>query len=185
MLKAITRRANAVKAKVDVINAQRDSQLSTTLPEPSSQQDLQPTADTTKPPPISIAYFFDHLAAEEDIAVVVEEGDFLEAQRELVPSVSMKELEHYERVRMVFEQDDGKEKRNEMSNGDNLQDEITSRISEMSLGRGEKDKGKANGTAVKAKGKGKARAFVASGDDFRDEDFGFGNAIDGDEDLYS
>ena len=59
MLKAITRRASAVDAKIRA---------------------LPGGAVTT-------AYFFDHLATKEDIEVMVTEEDFLAAQKELVPSV--------------------------------------------------------------------------------------------------
>ncbi|KAF2750986.1 AAA-domain-containing protein [Sporormia fimetaria CBS 119925] len=78
MLKAITRQARAVDEKVKAHNA-------------------------THSPPISVAYFFDHLATEEDTAVMVTEEDFMEANRELVPSVSADELQHYDRVRKTFE----------------------------------------------------------------------------------
>ncbi|KAF2187030.1 AAA-domain-containing protein [Zopfia rhizophila CBS 207.26] len=77
MLKAITRQARAVDEKVKAYNATHT--------------------------PISIAYFFDHLATEEDTAVMVTEEDFVEASRELVPSVSVDELRHYERVRKAYE----------------------------------------------------------------------------------
>lgn len=59
MLKAITRRASAVDAKI---------------------RSLPDGAVTT-------AYFFDHLATKEDIAVMVTEEDFFAAQQELVGSV--------------------------------------------------------------------------------------------------
>jgi len=59
MLKAITRQASAVDAKIKAL--------------PSG--------------PVTTAYFFDHLVTEEDIAVMVSEGDFVAAQRELVGSV--------------------------------------------------------------------------------------------------
>ena len=59
MLKAITRQAGAVDKKIAAL--------------PGG--------------PVSTAYFFDHLAREEDIAVMVTEEDFAAAQRELVPSV--------------------------------------------------------------------------------------------------
>lgn len=77
MLKAITRQARAVDEKVKAYNATHA--------------------------PITVAYFFDHLASEEDTAVMVTEEDFMEANRELVPSVSADELKHYERVRNTFE----------------------------------------------------------------------------------
>ena len=38
--------------------------------------------------PVSTAYYFDHLATPEDIAVMVSEDDFVEAQNELVASVT-------------------------------------------------------------------------------------------------
>ncbi|KAL9103527.1 MAG: hypothetical protein Q9163_001445 [Psora crenata] len=75
MLKAITRKASAVDAKIRAISSG----------------------------PVTTAYFFDHLAKEEDIAVMVTEADFIAAQMELVGSVSAKELEHYKRVRHEFE----------------------------------------------------------------------------------
>lgn len=59
MLKAITRQASAVDAKIKA------------LPGVS----------------VTTAYFFDHLATKDDIAVMVTEEDFADAQRELVGSV--------------------------------------------------------------------------------------------------
>jgi len=59
MLKAITRRASAVDAKIKAL--------------PSG--------------PVSTAYFFDHLATKEDVEVMVTEEDFFAAQKELVGSV--------------------------------------------------------------------------------------------------
>ncbi|KAL6711874.1 peroxisomal assembly protein [Coniothyrium glycines] len=78
MLKAITRQAKAVDAKVKAYNDSHAQQ-------------------------ISIAYFFDHLATDEDTAVMVMEQDFVDAHNELVPSVSADELRHYETVRKTFE----------------------------------------------------------------------------------
>ncbi len=59
MLKAITRQASAVDAKIKAL----------------------PGA------PVTTAYFFDHLAMDEDTAVMVTEEDFFAAKRELVGSV--------------------------------------------------------------------------------------------------
>ncbi|EEP76556.1 peroxisomal biogenesis factor 6 [Uncinocarpus reesii 1704] len=75
MLKAITRQASAVDEKINAL--------------PGG--------------PVSTAYYFDHLATPDDVAVMVTEEDFMAAQRELIPSVSAKELEHFERVRRTFE----------------------------------------------------------------------------------
>jgi peroxin-6 len=81
MLKAITRKTGLVDQKVAEISKMRGESITT-------------------------AYFFDHLATPEDIAVMVSEEDFLAAQREMVASVSAKELEHFERIRLQFEEQD-------------------------------------------------------------------------------
>ena len=59
MLKAITRQASAVDAKIKKLSGG----------------------------PVTTAYFFDHLATDEDIAVMVTEKDFIAANKELVGSV--------------------------------------------------------------------------------------------------
>ncbi|KAK0618244.1 hypothetical protein B0T17DRAFT_618860 [Bombardia bombarda] len=82
MLKAVTRQASLVDAKIKALN--------------SSGQD-------GKQQPLSTAAFFDHHATPDDIAVMVTEEDFINAHRELIPSVSAGELAHYERVRASFE----------------------------------------------------------------------------------
>jgi peroxin-6 len=79
MLKAVTRQASAVDAKIRQLSASRGGVE------------------------MSTAYFFDHHATPADLAVVVTEEDFLAANRELVPSVSQGELAHYEKVRAAFE----------------------------------------------------------------------------------
>ncbi|KAI1466740.1 AAA-domain-containing protein [Daldinia caldariorum] len=87
MLKAVTRQASLVDTKIRAINAVR-------------QKDGHA--------PISTANFFDHHATAEDVAVMVTEQDFLDANRELIPSVSAGELAHYEQVRATFENQDSK-----------------------------------------------------------------------------
>ncbi len=80
MLKAVTRQASAVDAKIAAMAAASGGKKT-----------------------ISTAYYFDHYATPEDVAVLVTEQDFLDANRELVPSISAGELAHYERVRATFE----------------------------------------------------------------------------------
>jgi len=82
MLKAVTRSSRLVDEKVSTINQQRRS---------NGQN------------PISIANFFDHYAIDTDTDIAVTEDDFTKARQELVPSVSVDELRHYERVRNTFE----------------------------------------------------------------------------------
>jgi peroxin-6 len=81
MLKAVTRQATAVDAKIKAINDD----------------------PATRNAPISTAYYFDHHATPQDLAVSVLEEDFLAANDELIPSVSAGELAHYEKVRATFE----------------------------------------------------------------------------------
>ena len=81
MLKAITRKTKAVDDRVSELSRQRGESVST-------------------------GWFFDHVATPEDIEVVVSEEDFDLAQQELVGSVSAKELEHFERIRRLFEDQD-------------------------------------------------------------------------------
>lgn len=81
MLKAITRQTRSVDEKVQHISKTQGVEIST-------------------------GYFFDHLATDEDVQVVVREEDFTAAQTELVGSVSRKELEHFERIRNMFEEQD-------------------------------------------------------------------------------
>jgi peroxin-6 len=50
-----------------------------------------------------VAYYFDHYATDGDTQVLVTEEDFIKARQELVPSVSLDELRHYESVRATFE----------------------------------------------------------------------------------
>jgi peroxin-6 len=154
MLKAVTRQARAVDKKVVEYN-------------------------NTHEPKITIAYFFDHIATQEDTAVMVTEQDFVEAHGELVPSVSADELRHYQRVRAQFEGAGKKEEGS--SNGDT------------------KGKGKAkaieegvealeiNGSAGMDRGKGKAPVQQGQGHASKNSvdiaEGGFGDAAD-DEDLY-
>ncbi|KAH9902007.1 hypothetical protein F4778DRAFT_735887 [Xylariomycetidae sp. FL2044] len=136
MLKAVTRQAASVDAKIRAINS-----------DPETKH------------PISTANYFDHYATAEDIAVMVTERDFLEANQELIPSVSAGELSHYEKVRAAFE---GVRDKQQHQNG-SAAPELLARPSSKSGGKG---KGKA---VASNKGKGKA---VATGSDGDEEDDG-------------
>ncbi|KAI1849220.1 hypothetical protein JX266_005181 [Neoarthrinium moseri] len=144
MLKAVTRQASGVDAKIRALNADLSS---------------------SGRPPISTANFFDHHATAEDIAVMVMEQDFLDANRELVPSVSAGELAHYEKVRATFE--GGREKAIEGNPDmeDTTAPAFGSDVQSKSAGKGK-------GKAVVGKGKGKA----VMGDSEEDSD--------GDEEAY-
>ena len=52
--------------------------------------------------PISPQYYLGEIASPSEVNVTVEEQDFRDALRELVPSVSRSELEHYGRIQQKF-----------------------------------------------------------------------------------
>ncbi|CAM1503026.1 Fc.00g078020.m01.CDS01 [Cosmosporella sp. VM-42] len=136
MLKAVTRQASAVDVKIRTINADPATKL-----------------------PISTAYYFDHFATPEDVAVMVTEADFLAANDELIPSVSAGELAHYEKVRATFE--GGRDKPRPSGQ------RVVSTSSTATVSRG---KGKA---VASSKGKGKAIALTS------DDEFDDGSQDDG------
>ncbi|PSR92123.1 hypothetical protein BD289DRAFT_473082 [Coniella lustricola] len=108
MLKAVTRQSAKVDAKIKRLNADAAATAATTTTttaasQENSNESKHTYAPSKKPPTITTAYFFDHYATPEDIAVMVTEEDFMEAHRELIPSVSAGELQHYEHVRATFE----------------------------------------------------------------------------------
>ncbi|KAK6608498.1 peroxisomal biogenesis factor 6 [Botrytis cinerea] len=121
MLKAVTRQASYVDSHLAKLNSERGSEGKGK---------------------VSTAYWFDHYAKEDDLRVVVQEEDFEAAGRELVPSVSAGELEHYARVRGQFE-------------GNKDKDKAAQRPSSSSSSRSSR-KGKGKGRAD-VKGKGKAK----------------------------
>ena len=131
MLKAVTRQASAVDAKIRTINADPATKL-----------------------PISTAYYFDHYATPEDVAVMVTEADFLAANDELIPSVSAGELAHYEKVRATFE--GGREKPRPSGQ------RVVSTSSTATVLRGK-------GKAVASASKGKGKAIAMASDDEEDE----------------
>lgn len=139
MLKAVTRQSSAVDAKVRAINNERAGKSE-----------------------ISTAYFFDHFATKEDIAVMVTEADFLAANDELIPSVSAGELAHYEKVRATFEGSRDKPPKASVTSLDNRPSSASSR-GKMSA----KAQGK---VPMSGKGKGRATAVDMDGDDEYDED---------------
>lgn len=95
----------------------------------------------------------------------MEEEDFVNAERELVPSVSVKELEHYKRVRSQFEkvEEDGQGK------GKAVAPQKEGIPQWQQDGNRPKSSGKGKGKAVDRKGKGKAIA-VSNGEDEDDDD---------------
>ncbi|KAG5990228.1 hypothetical protein E4U43_004331 [Claviceps pusilla] len=158
MLKAVTRQSCAVDAKIRAINTQR-----------------------TDKPPISTAYFFDHLATEQDTAVMVTEADFMAAHEELIPSVSAGELAHYEKVRATFEgiRDKGPSRAAKAAGGGDagvpvLQDGFSSASSAAAAAASSRPKAMTNSrTQSKASlSKGKGKAIAAADTDGDDEHSG-------------
>lgn len=137
MLKAVTRQATAVDQKISLLNASHPAH------------------------PVSTAYFFDHHATPDDVAVTVTEQDFLDARDELVPSVSAGELAHYEKVRATFE--GGRGEGTEKGKGRMVGARTVSSSS-----------GKGKGKMVDGKGKGKALGGSEEEDEVSDVDEGAG-----------
>jgi peroxin-6 len=133
MLKAVTRQASLVDSKLATINSQNLAQGK---------------------PKVSTAYFFDHYATEQDTAVMVTEEDFENAERELVPSVSVKELEHYKRVRAQFEKPE-----EDKSGGKGKGKEPAS----IGIGKGISDWQQQNESRPRSNGKGKSKAVDRKG----------------------
>ncbi|CAI6278680.1 unnamed protein product [Periconia digitata] len=180
MLKAITRQARAVDEKVKHYNA----------------------AHT---PQITIAYFFDHLATDEDTAVMVTEQDFIDAHKELVPSVSAEELKHYDRVRKTFE-GTGKKKDDHETNDSNgvvqggsswkgkgkmpvnPESDGNIVIQTEDIGINESSANADSGSSSNAKGKGKmpvAATHHSSKNSVEIAEGGFGDGAEDDNELYS
>ncbi|KAF3056422.1 Peroxisomal biogenesis factor 6 [Daldinia childiae] len=148
MLKAVTRQASLVDTKIRVINTEREKDGHG---------------------PISTANFFDHHATPEDVAVMVTEQDFLDANRELIPSVSAGELAHYEQVRATFENHDSKSQKQQRPPSPPPQPEIAEAPATPAFRRpksrsisSNKGKGKpttpTSTSSTNSKGKGKALA---------------------------
>ncbi|ESZ90318.1 hypothetical protein SBOR_9298 [Sclerotinia borealis F-4128] len=142
MLKAVTRQSSLVDSHVAKLNSQRGSEGKGK---------------------VSTAYWFDHYAKEDDLRVVVQEEDFKAAGRELVPSVSPGELEHYAKVRGQFE-------------GVKEKDKVAQRPGSSGSSRSSR-KGKGKGR-VDVKGKGKAKDM--GGRDENAED-GYSNDSEGEQ----
>ena len=150
MLKAVTRQASLVDSKLAAINASNVAQ---------------------NRPKVSVAYFFDHHATEQDTAVMVTEEDFENAERELVPSVSVKELEHYKRVRAQFEKPEEKG-----SDGGKGKGKVVPDWQQHHESR-PRSNGKGKGKAVDRKGKGKERGPWGVDEDEESYDNGFSNGM--------
>ncbi|KAJ3015604.1 peroxisomal assembly protein [Thoreauomyces humboldtii] len=100
-----------------------------------------------RPHVITPPYYLENMAVEEDSFVMVEEGDFLRALEELIPSVGPAELERYKEVRKKFE---------------TVEDSPTGNAKDKGKGKGneERDAGISTQKGVgkkRDKGKGKAK----------------------------
>lgn len=164
MLKAVTRQAARVDAKIKHLNEE-----ALAIAE----------ADGKKTPNIiTTANFFDHHSTTEDIAVSVTEDDFLAAHRELIPSVSAGELAHYERVRASFEGGRGE------SNGGAEEGAAAggkARPAPLSLGARTVSGASAGLRGARRKGKGKAVAVGSDDDEDAEYEDDYGVAADDEE----
>ena len=58
--------------------------------------------DPRYPYPLTPQYYLAEMASLEEIEVLVSQGDFESALKDLIPSVSQAEMEHYARVQQQF-----------------------------------------------------------------------------------
>jgi peroxin-6 len=140
MLKAMTRVADSIEEKVKKLNEEKRPDL---------------------PDPLTAQYYLSHLVTPEEIAVQVEEVDFVKALDELIPSVSATELAHYSKVREKFEkpvEEDNEEQIEEVPQKEiNTATEEEIKASLLEAQRLEEEKLRAS-VKKKSKGKGKQRA---------------------------
>ncbi|KAJ9478835.1 Peroxisomal ATPase PEX6 [Pseudozyma hubeiensis] len=100
MLKAMTRKASEVDEKIQRINEQ------------GGKKD--------HPHPLTAQYYLAEMASKEEIEVKVGRRDFEGALRELTPSVSEQEMQHYREVQAKFsspKKEDDKKKQGQKTNG--------------------------------------------------------------------
>ncbi|KAI0747694.1 AAA-domain-containing protein [Daedaleopsis nitida] len=83
LLKAMSRKAEELEATIAKLNA-------------------APPSDSPHPYPLTPQYYLGELATPAETEVLVCEEDFNAALRELVPSVSQAEMEHYARIQQRF-----------------------------------------------------------------------------------
>lgn len=149
MLKAVTRQAGKVDAKITALNAE--------------------AAAEGRKQTISTANFFDHHATPQDVAVMVTEEDFMDAHRELIPSVSAGELAHYERVRATFE--GGRESNGGAKTDAEKQRPVPLNLGQRTVSTGGPRSARGKGKSVAAsKGKGNPVATGSDGEDAEYED---------------
>ncbi|KAK7466888.1 peroxisomal assembly protein [Stygiomarasmius scandens] len=85
LLNAMTRKAEELEQKLAVLNGK--------------------SGPYDHPHPITPQYYLAEMASEEDIRVSVTQADFNVALRNLVPSVSQAEMEHYSKIQSKFSKD--------------------------------------------------------------------------------
>ncbi|KAI0259961.1 P-loop containing nucleoside triphosphate hydrolase protein [Gloeopeniophorella convolvens] len=145
LLKAMTRKAEEIDARIATLNAEP--------PDPTAQ----------RPTPLTPQYYLAEMAAPAEVAVVVGAADFAAALRELVPSVSAAEMAHYAQIRARFSAEAaaaaGEAEASPQSSPDldgRGRGKVRAVVAEI-----EKDKGKGKSREPegggKGKGKGKAR----------------------------
>jgi len=102
LLKAMTRKAEEVDAIIAQINDENETEI-------QKEREMDSMSGVTKrkvrshPHPLTPQYYLAELSKKEDIEIKVSKVDFENALRELVPSVSEAEMQHYRSVREKFE----------------------------------------------------------------------------------
>ncbi|SCU82697.1 LAMI_0C00518g1_1 [Lachancea mirantina] len=82
-----------------------DAMLKSMLRKSKEADDKLQKYNFTAEKKLTLSQWFDKVATTQDLTVEVNMEDFSVAQRELIPSVSQEELDHYLRVKHAFERD--------------------------------------------------------------------------------
>lgn len=168
MLKSMTRKAATIEETIQLLNDRSE----------------EGKKEEKHPFPLTTQYYLDEMADPNSLNIKVSKQDFEEALKELVPSVSIQEMQHYRQVQAKFssppkEEEKGEEKQAATGNGDMSMAQLQELYHRATLsgangysinGNGhlhdhkgaiDGSKGEASEEEIagtKAKGKGKARA---------------------------
>jgi peroxin-6 len=86
MLKSMTRKASSIDEKIRLLNERSEDERK----------------EEKHPYPLTTQYYLNEMADPHSLEIQVSRQDFEEALKELVPSVSMQEMQHYRQVQAKF-----------------------------------------------------------------------------------
>lgn len=106
MLKSMTRKAATIEETIQALNSRNEEERK---------------EEKHHPFPLTTLYYLDEMADPDSLNIKVSKQDFEEALKELIPSVSMQEMQHYRQVQAKFsspaKEEAKKEEKEATSNG--------------------------------------------------------------------